>query len=244
MRSIKFTSRQLKLSSSFVALAIIGVFLAVGSSTPRAQDNTDTGYGSSQMNNCESKASVLSGRALRDEILRYGDSRKDEINELKKLKAEIVEARIALRAEVEILETRMADAARLKAAEEEKRFVIPETRIEKKKRMARLAENRLRMSKAFRGMEAKDAARLIARLESGLAAELLRLMRPADAGKILAALPSRKAAALAAKVAGKDRPPKQKSKKAKKRKKPGKQPPAAEPPAKAKANPDPAKQNQ
>ncbi len=244
MRSIKFTSRQLKLSTSFVALAIIGVFLAVGSSTPRAQDNTGTGPGGRQMGDCDSKSPVLSGRALRDEILRYGDSRKDEINELKKLKAEIVEARISLRAEVEVLETRMAEAARLESAQEEEVVEIPETRIEKKRRMAQLAENRLRMSKAFRGMEAKDAARLISRLESGLAAELLRLMRPADAGKILAALPSRKAAALAAKVAGKDNPPKQKTKKAKKRKKSEEQPPATKPPAKAKANPDPAKQNQ
>ena len=237
MRSIKFSARHLKLSSSFAALAAIGVFLAVDESTPRAQDNMGTGAGGRQMGDCESKPPVLSGRALRDEILRYGDTRQDEINELKKLKAEILEARTVLRAEVEILETRMAEAARLEEAEEEKAAAVLETPIEKKKRLAQLAENRLRMSKAFRGMEAKDAARLISRLESGLAAELLRLMRPADAGKILAALPPRKAAALAAKVAGKDKPPKKQKPKKKKQQK---RAPAAKPPEKNKANQNPA----
>ena len=235
-----FTKTSVKKTISRFGLALlVGLtsFLFVFANEPRAQEGGADSSVGNRFGDCDGKPPAISGRALRDEIVRYGDTRKNEINELKKLKAEIEESRSALRAEIEVLETRIAEYARKKEQEEEEKALLAETPLEKKKREARLAEDRLRMAKAFRGMEPKDAARLISRLETQLAADLLRLMRPADAGKILAELSPRKAAVLTTKVAGKKKAkPKKKAKEKKKE-------PQAKPP-KAKKNAEKPKADQ
>jgi flagellar motility protein MotE (MotC chaperone) len=57
------------------------------------------------------------------------------------------------------------------------------------------------VSKAMKGMKPEQAAAMVARLDRGLAAEIMRRMKPADAGGILGLLKPEMAAELATQIA-------------------------------------------
>jgi flagellar motility protein MotE (MotC chaperone) len=125
----------------------------------------------------------LTATALRDELRASSQRRQDELaaiqrerSRLEKLSAEIATARATLEAETAKLDEKVkkTEVARSAAAAQGP----PQARPGGKPPGDTLA-------KTLKGMKAEQAAALVSRLERRLAVDLLRQMRPADAGGVL-----------------------------------------------------------
>ncbi len=132
----------------------------------------------------------LAAGALRDELRVSSLRRQEELAalgreraRLEKLAAEITAARAALKTEtarldekVKAVEKEEKEAAAKRAASA--KTPSPQARADGKPPGEALA-------KTLKGMKADQAAALVSRLERRLAVDLLRHMRPADAGTVL-----------------------------------------------------------
>jgi flagellar motility protein MotE (MotC chaperone) len=155
----------------------------------------------------------LTARALVDELAASAKRRRDDLAalakeraRLEKLQADIASARAALREESARLEAqaKQAEAAR---AEEAKRAATqaqkPAARPPPKPGEKGPTDA---IAKALKGMKSEPAAALVTRLDRPLAVELLRRMRPADAGALLEKMKPDTAAEMVSALAADDRP--------------------------------------
>lgn len=136
----------------------------------------------------------LTANALRDELRASAQRRQEELAALRrervrleKLAADITTARAALEAETAQLDEKVKKAAAARSAAlateagknaASAKGAAPQPRPDSKPLGEALA-------KTLKGMKADQAAALVSRLERRLAVDLLRHMRPADAGTVL-----------------------------------------------------------
>ena len=132
----------------------------------------------------------LTASALRDELRTSSLRRREELAalgreraRLEKLATEITAARAALETETARLDEKVKKAEKEEKEEAVKRAISPkgpslQARADGKPPGEALA-------KTLKGMKADQAAALVSRLERRLAVDLLRRMRPADAGTVL-----------------------------------------------------------
>lgn len=151
---------------------------------------------------CADGPPTLSGEALKDELERTERNRRLEMERLERIKAEIVEARALLVAEIVRLEEAIAEAARMEEQQRMLETQVPTDPIELKKYREKIAADRVKLAKAIKSMPPNDAATLLNTLSQPLAADLLARIRPAEAGLILASMKPKDAAALTVIVAG------------------------------------------
>jgi flagellar motility protein MotE (MotC chaperone) len=126
----------------------------------------------------------LTTNALRDELRSSTRRRQDELaaiarerSRLEKLSAEIATARAALEAETARLDEKVKKAELGASAATSQAQSLPPRQGGKPPAPT--------LAKTLKGMRAEQAATLISRLDRRLAADLLRQMRPADAGGVL-----------------------------------------------------------
>lgn len=126
----------------------------------------------------------LTTNALRDELRSSTRRRQDELaaiarerSRLEKLSAEIATARAALEAETARLDEKVKKAELGASAATSQAQPFPSRQGGKPPAPT--------LAKTLKGMRAEQAATLISRLDRRLAADLLRQMRPADAGGVL-----------------------------------------------------------
>jgi flagellar motility protein MotE (MotC chaperone) len=153
---------------------------------------------------------ALSQSALRQEIKQNGGEDKSataaaptsERARLEQLAAEITKAREALKQDTARLETMLKGGG-------DGRMPIgdgmgsPASGVDAGGAASREAmkEQILTVSKAMKGMKPEQAAAIIARMDRGLASEILRRMKPADAGAVMASIKPELAADLATTIA-------------------------------------------
>jgi flagellar motility protein MotE (MotC chaperone) len=146
----------------------------------------------------DSTPPALTVTALRDELTAAAKRRQEDLAaiakeraRLEKLAADIAAARAALRDETARLEARTNDEAargkdsRRPAGSGKPGEIAPADAL----------------AKTLRGMKSEPAAALLARLERPLAVDILRRMRPADAGALLEKLKPETAAELVSALA-------------------------------------------
>lgn len=155
----------------------------------------------------------LTARALADELAASAKRRREELAalakeraRLEKLQADIASARAALREESARLDAQAKQAAAARA-EETKRAAAqaqkPAARPPPKPGEKGPTDA---IAKALKGMKSEPAAALVTRLDRPLAVELLRKMRPADAGALLEKMKPDTAAEMVSALAADDRP--------------------------------------
>jgi colicin import membrane protein len=138
----------------------------------------------------EAQPPPLKMTALRDEVKRHAEERehggRGDRESLTKMANELNSAREALREDTARMEALLsgADAAAADAANG-KRTAAPLDVV----------------AKAMRGMKPEQAAPILSHMDRKLAADVLRRMPPADAGKVMAFLKPELAAELAAEIA-------------------------------------------
>jgi flagellar motility protein MotE (MotC chaperone) len=147
---------------------------------------------------------AISTAALRDELASSARRRQEELatiarerTRLEKLLADVAAARASLKEETERLEarTRRAEASGpAPKAAPEKPAAHPARKPDEKPPAEAMA-------KALKGMKIDAAAALLAKLDQPLAVDLLRRMRPGDAGALLEKLKPEAAAQLVAALA-------------------------------------------
>ena len=142
----------------------------------RTVDSTATGYTSDPL----SIPPSLTATALRDEIRQGGQRRQDELAalekeraRLEKLAADIAAARSALGEESSKFDERLKKAETAKLGQGSR------------SRADAAHGDSKSLAKTLKGMKTELAASLLCRLERPLAVEILRSMRPADAGAVL-----------------------------------------------------------
>ncbi|MCP4501355.1 MAG: hypothetical protein GY822_15460 [Deltaproteobacteria bacterium] len=181
---------------------------------PYDRDMTDTKY--------QCSPPSLSPHSLLKELTRQANRNQRERESIERLTNDLDERRLAMHEEIERLEKKIKEFAAAKEdlppkplSKEEKeaqkkkdndvkankellaRQRAEEKRREKEKRVREKAAQVAQLAKAMRGMQAPEAAVFLSSLETDLAADVLKGMRPKDAGAALAKMSPRIAAKLA-----------------------------------------------
>ena len=148
---------------------------------------------------------ALTGSALRNELKQNGGEEKGgapltERAKLEQMAAEIAKAREALKQDTARLESMLRGGGdgRMPIGDPMSPVASPGGPAASKEAMK---EQILTVSKAMKGMKPEQAAAIISRLDRVLGSEILRRMKPADAGAVMAAIKPELAAELATAIA-------------------------------------------
>lgn len=149
---------------------------------------------------------TLSSKTLQDELSWRQQQRSEELRKLQELNAQLDAARLELRHEREQIEAALkakekANADEKAALEKKAKEPPPVDPKAEAKRKAQELEDKQKLAKTLASMKPDAGAKVIERLHPELAAQILGMMKPAEAGKIIAALPPDAGAALTQRIA-------------------------------------------